>query len=31
MLEYFTENATLTVAGDFGEGHRKFCESLPPN
>ncbi|CAI8052489.1 hypothetical protein GBAR_LOCUS28696 [Geodia barretti] len=24
MMEYFTENATLTVGGDFGEGHRKY-------
>jgi hypothetical protein len=24
MIEYFTENATLTVGGDFGEGHRKY-------
>lgn len=26
MMEYFTENATLTVGGDFGEGHRKYCK-----
>ena len=28
MVEYFTETATLTVGGDFGEGHRKYSEYL---